>query len=235
MGKTKSEMKKEAKKKARRNQYEAQRNASHAVPQKRPIDPKTFTSKLMPDYLQLVNGVEQLKKIAKERIKIITDLKTKDPDKYKHIDLQAYQTYDEGLKNMDDVLRRVAQFIGEVEDVPSYAEKMIIIHDNISLMSEAMTMFQMQMMALQGLDEAFKASLPSAPQPENLDVPNEEVKDATATDCQEDSTIEQQSVETSNESIEEPIQEEVEVDTLVQEAESEPTKISHPIKIQGLD
>ena len=141
------------KEKARRLRFERSR-------QKQPLSTAQFAKEFVSEALDLFKKKEDLKKELKEKVASIRVLKETDPTKYAFLSSDALDSLLTSFDPLDTSIAELNNVAAKLEDTNSSTEKMHILLDSVTVLSDAQTemmrFFDKYLVAVRSIDQQIK-------------------------------------------------------------------------------
>lgn len=141
------------KEKARRLRFERSRH-------KQPLSTAQFAKEFVSEALDLFKKKEDLKKELKEKVASIRVLKETDPTKYAFLSSDALDSLLTSFDPLDTSIAELNNVAAKLEDTNSSTEKMHILLDSVTVLSDAQTemmrFFDKYLVAIKSIDQQIK-------------------------------------------------------------------------------
>lgn len=141
------------KEKARRLRFERSRH-------KQPLNTAQFAKEFVSEALDLFKKKEDLKKELKEKVASIRVLKETDPTKYAFLSSDALDSLLTSFDPLDTSIAELNNVAAKLEDTNSSTEKMHILLDSVTVLSDAQTemmrFFDKYLVAIKSIDQQIK-------------------------------------------------------------------------------
>ena len=177
---------KEAKRAQKKQQQQQQQESSKSNTLKTKTvfkTPEELLTGLMGDVIQLISAEAQLQKFLELRLQMAKELKEKNPLKFNELRCDKFEEIQEEVTSLHEVVAQLAAWVGSINDLTSYKDKMTSIHDNMNLFFDAQVKFDVISKKMETADQQFNAEIARpAVTPDNEDIVTTDTPDLPTVD-----------------------------------------------------
>ena len=152
---------KEAKRVQRKQQLAKQEAAKKAATPAKPTfkSPEELMAGLMGDVIHLISAEAQLKKFLDIRLQMAHELKEKNPLKFNELRCDKFEELREEVNAIHELVSQLSTWVGSVNDLTSYKDKMVSIHDHMDMFLDAQVKFDTISKKMETVDAQFNMEI----------------------------------------------------------------------------